>query len=157
MSRKIEVDEEVFASLQARAEPLVDMPNDVLRRLLRLDAAKPTAGKSRRPAGAKRAPAGALLPEREYEIPLLQSILEFGGAAPMRVVVDLLETKIGSRLTPLDRDPLPTGVTRWRNRAQFVRLRLVERGDLERGSPHGIWAISAQGRARLAQEKKKRS
>jgi Restriction Enzyme Adenine Methylase Associated/SeqA protein N-terminal domain len=34
MTRRIEVDEEVFAYLQQHCEPLVDTPNDVLRRLL---------------------------------------------------------------------------------------------------------------------------
>lgn len=33
-SRTIEIDEEVFAFLQQHCEPLVDTPNDVLRRLL---------------------------------------------------------------------------------------------------------------------------
>ncbi|MFJ6981804.1 MULTISPECIES: hypothetical protein [unclassified Streptomyces] len=32
--RSIEIDDEVFAFLQSRSEPLVDTPNDVLRRLL---------------------------------------------------------------------------------------------------------------------------
>ncbi|MET9772706.1 hypothetical protein ABZ023_00395 [Streptomyces sp. NPDC006367] len=32
--RSIEIDDEVFAFLQSRCEPLVDTPNDVLRRLL---------------------------------------------------------------------------------------------------------------------------
>ncbi|MFF4864482.1 hypothetical protein ACFY3J_22635 [Streptomyces sp. NPDC001231] len=37
MTRTIRVDDEVFAALQALAEPLVDTPNSVLRRLLKLD------------------------------------------------------------------------------------------------------------------------
>ena len=37
MSTDIEIDDEVFARLQAQAIPLVDSPNDVLRRLLGLD------------------------------------------------------------------------------------------------------------------------
>ncbi|CAM5677169.1 RAMA domain-containing protein OS=Streptomyces antimycoticus OX=68175 GN=SANT12839_101730 PE=4 SV=1 [Streptomyces antimycoticus] len=32
--RTIEIDDEVFAYLQRHGEPLVDSPNDVLRRLL---------------------------------------------------------------------------------------------------------------------------
>ncbi|QKW08839.1 DUF4357 domain-containing protein [Streptomyces sp. NA04227] len=39
MSRTIRVDDEVFAELQSRAEPFVDTPNAVLRRLLHLDSA----------------------------------------------------------------------------------------------------------------------
>lgn len=36
MSRVIRVDDDVFEALQQRAEPLIDTPNDVLRRLLKL-------------------------------------------------------------------------------------------------------------------------
>jgi hypothetical protein len=45
--RKIEVDDEVFAYLQRHSEPLVDTPNDVLRRQL-LDASAPGMSSSRR-------------------------------------------------------------------------------------------------------------
>ena len=43
MSTDIEIDDDVFAKLQAEAVPLVDSPNDVLRRLLGLD--KPRTGR----------------------------------------------------------------------------------------------------------------
>ncbi|MFD5316858.1 hypothetical protein [Streptomyces sp. NPDC127098] len=50
--RTIEVDDEVFAYLQSRSEPLVDTPNDVLRREL-LNSGKPTGdGTGGRRAGA---------------------------------------------------------------------------------------------------------
>ncbi|MEV6696555.1 hypothetical protein AB0M68_05225 [Streptomyces sp. NPDC051453] len=39
--RSIEIDDEVFAFLQSRSEPLVDTPNDVLRRLFLKDANRP--------------------------------------------------------------------------------------------------------------------
>lgn len=37
MSRTIRIDDDVFAALQALAEPLVDTPNSALRKLLELD------------------------------------------------------------------------------------------------------------------------
>ncbi|MFE1397226.1 hypothetical protein ACFW53_04720 [Nocardiopsis dassonvillei] len=37
MSQVIRVDDEVYAALQERAQPFVDTPNDVLRRVLGLD------------------------------------------------------------------------------------------------------------------------
>ncbi|GAA3372167.1 hypothetical protein GCM10017744_102580 [Streptomyces antimycoticus] len=46
--RTIEVDDEVFAYLQRHGEPLVDSPNDVLRRLL-LNGGAPPADPARRP------------------------------------------------------------------------------------------------------------
>ncbi|WP_328440594.1 hypothetical protein OHA71_32920 [Streptomyces sp. NBC_00444] len=41
MTRTIRIDDEVFAALQALAEPLVDTPNSTLRRLLKLDSTAP--------------------------------------------------------------------------------------------------------------------
>ncbi|MFF7459081.1 hypothetical protein [Kitasatospora sp. NPDC008115] len=54
-SRTIQIDDEVFAYLQRHSEPLVDTPNDVLRRLL-LDGERPASD----PAGSR--PTGALMP-----------------------------------------------------------------------------------------------
>ncbi|RSS38728.1 hypothetical protein [Streptomyces sp. WAC08241] len=48
--RSIEIDDEVFAFLQSRSEPLVDTPNDVLRRLLLKDTdPTTTSAENRRP------------------------------------------------------------------------------------------------------------
>jgi len=42
MSPTIRIDDEVFKELQGRAQPFVDTPNDVIRRLLDLDRSPPT-------------------------------------------------------------------------------------------------------------------
>ncbi|MEU3047666.1 MULTISPECIES: hypothetical protein [unclassified Streptomyces] len=48
--RSIEIDDEVFTFLQSRSEPLVDTPNDVLRRLLLNTSGPPaTSAEERRP------------------------------------------------------------------------------------------------------------
>ncbi|MFE6713967.1 hypothetical protein [Streptomyces sp. NPDC057695] len=62
--RKIEIDDEVFAYLQRRSEPLVDTPNDVLRRELLGE------GKTDSSAGSERGLGG------------LMFIIEAGLAAP---------------------------------------------------------------------------
>ncbi|GAA1038396.1 restriction system modified-DNA reader domain-containing protein [Streptomyces murinus] len=49
--RSIEIDDEVFAFLQSRSEPLVDTPNDVLRRLLLQDADRLAEGPGDRRPG----------------------------------------------------------------------------------------------------------
>lgn len=54
MKRKIEVDDEVFAALQGMAEPFVDTPNTVLRRLLGVDARPSAPGLSREASGAEK-------------------------------------------------------------------------------------------------------
>jgi hypothetical protein len=60
--RTIEVDDEVFAFLQQHCEPLVDTPNDVLRRLLLSE--EPVGPKTETATPLRRLPKrpGALLP-----------------------------------------------------------------------------------------------
>jgi hypothetical protein len=181
MSPTIRIDDDVYDALKERAEPFVDTPNTVLRRVLGLTlpeadepeelapgevqheerpappaprASRPrrqSRGRRSKPKGT-RAPKGSLLAEDEYELPLLQILAERGGRAPTREVLEELERRLDGRLTPGDREHLKTGGVRWRQRAQFVRLRLVEAGDMIGGSPRGVWEISDQGRARVGGE-----
>jgi hypothetical protein len=174
MSPTIRIDNEVFDKLKESAEPFVDTPNTVLRRILGL-AAQPEAvdvkeeeqggrleskkgSASRRTASPRRktrprsprARAGTILADAEYEMPILEILDEHGGRAPTREVIDALGERLDGRLTDVDRERLSSGDIRWRNRAQFVRLKLIEDGDMVKGSPRGLWEISTQGRGRLA-------
>jgi Mrr N-terminal domain len=163
MCPEIEIDAEVLNALKERAEPFVDTPNSVLRHLLELDPSgtpkaeaqpgSPSQAKRRRAVEGKkrrRAPAGTLLPEQEYELPILRALQREGGRAPAREVIAAAGEELGAKLTERDRETLATGAFRWENRAQFTRLRLKERGLIETGSPRGIWEISEQGKAFLA-------
>jgi Mrr N-terminal domain len=154
ISRSIEIDDEVWGALKAQAEPLVDSPNTVLRRVLRLAPADGTSGEAisvvRDQLAAKRtrgsrAPVGSLLPESEYELPILQVLAERGGSAPAREVINAVGQIVADRLTELDREDLPNGGQRWQNRVQFTRLRLKERGLIETGSPRGLWELAHAG------------
>jgi hypothetical protein len=153
MCPSVDTDDEVFEVIKKNAEPFIDTPNTVLRRLLGIDRAKaqpePTAGKATKTG---RAAPGTLLPEAEYEIPILRCLAERGGRAPSREVVESVGQVLGNKLTDLDRMPLKSGDVRWENRAAFVRLRLVERGELAKQSPRGTWEISDKGRERLRSE-----
>lgn len=171
MSPSLEVDDQIYDLLRREAEPFVDTPNSVLRRLLGLaeahgeNGAAPTrAGTpgelSRPPAASRRssrspsnkarlrsrAPAGSILPEEEYIQPVLRSLVEAGGSAPSREIIELVGQMLDGRLTDLDRAPLGSGGIRWHNRVQFVRLRLIERGLMTRDAPRGVWAITDKGR-----------
>lgn len=169
MTVAIEVDDDVFAALQSKAEPLVDDVNSVLRRILLLpNDEQPTrepvqrqsaargsgAGRkkrktSRTPARAQR---GDLLPESEYELPILRALEEKGGSAPASHVIERVGEFLAGRLTSVDEALLASGLVRWRSRTQFVRLRLSQRGDMLSGSPRGVWEISPQGQERLKRE-----
>lgn len=169
--KTIEIDDDLLELLKRHAEPFVDTPNDVLRRLL-FDEDEPStssrAGESRsgssargvgakrgrdkpskKPTARKRAPSGALLSEHAYELPLLEALEAAGGRMPTREAVAAVGERIGSQLMPMDHDVLEHGRERWEMRVQFVRLRLVEAGLLEKESPRGVWEISDAGRERL--------
>lgn len=170
MAPMIQIDDEVFGRLKAQAEPFVDSPNSVLRRLmglrdspdgtsseplpLDLDPGKGYRGVERgqhrrrnepKPS-RKRAQAGSILPEREYEEPLLEVLVDAGGQASSRAVTEAVGQRLADRLTDLDKEPLKSGDLRWRNRLQFVRLRLIERGLMAREAPRGVWVVSDAGR-----------
>lgn len=173
MSPTIRIDDEVLDKLKEHAEPFVDTPNTVLRRILGLapgtesseiDDGLPAVQSSTRRRAAKgatatrtrrrqsrrpRARPGTTLPDVEYEIPILEILRDNGGRAPTREVIDALGERLDGRLTDADREPLSSGDIRWRNRAQFVRLNLIERGDMVKGSPRGVWEISEQGLVRV--------
>ena len=161
----IEVDDDVLNALKRKAEPFVDTPNSVLRRLL-FGGAGPAArlGRRRRnkaPRGMmhavasaskkhERAPTGTILPEQEYVKPLLQVLHERGGRAPAREVIEEVGHRLNDRLTTLDKEPVSSGGVRWQNRVQFARLRLIDRGLLKRQSPRGLWELTEQGSAFIA-------
>ena len=177
MSPNIELDDEVYGFLKSEAEPFVDTPNTVLRRLLGIDggtrqpvvvpktavpvtaaSSRPTADRRTRKKAAKstapkrtRAASGTLLPEEKYERPLLKALADAGGQAPYRNVVDAVGRELKDEFMPADHEDLSSGGVRWQSRLQFVRLRLIERGHLDKNAPRGVWAITDAGRAALEQ------
>ena len=172
MSPSIDLDDEVFEYLKSKAEPFVDTPNTVLRRLLGIDSSvkPPTNVKSATPTpvsprttkvGKKtakadtpkrtRAASGTLLPEERYERPLLKALADAGGQAPYRDVVEAVERELKDDLMPADIENLRSGSVRWQSRLQFVRLHLIERGLLDKNAPRGIWGITDACRAVLAE------
>jgi hypothetical protein len=198
VSPTIRINEDTYEELKQHAEPFVDTPDSVIRRLLGLNenpdqsdapaaedvephgagrkranppsaatrrangAGKAPAGRARRKgkssrrsgAGSNatgRAPRGSLLSDDAYEMPILQVLAERGGRGGKNEVIDAIEPILADRLTALDREPVTSGEIRWRNRAQFARLRFVQRGDMAKGSPRGIWEITDQGQQRLVE------
>lgn len=84
----------------------------------------------------------------EIELALLRALSTLGGkASPKQVYPEV--TKQFPELTPEQlAELLPSGGNRWTNRIQWVRLRLVKKGEM--ASPaHGVWTFTEKGRARL--------
>ncbi len=97
---------------------------------------------------AERLKRGLRTPEDNFRIPILQSLIESGGSAPMSDVLDKVEAKMRSQLNAYDRSPLPSDPTqpRWRNTAQWARNAMVKEGLMASDSPRGIWEITEAGR-----------
>ena len=180
MSPTIEIDDDVFEGLKRHAEPFVDTPNDVVRRLLAVAddaparATKPSAtrgvpaaatsdartpgaiggssAKRRKASGRKRAPSDQLLPEEAYEIPILRVLETAGGRLPTSEAIAAVQPLVDDKLLPMDRDMLDSGKPRWQSRVVFTRLRLIKSGFLKDDSPRGVWEISDAGREHLAKE-----
>jgi hypothetical protein len=162
---EIQIDLQVWHRLKLHARPLEDTPNTVLRRLLGIDDMPPEElAPSPRPVdpasptspAIRRANHGELLPESEYELPILDVLARSpNGASSARRVTQEVGERLRKRLSPLDFQKLPSGAgVRWENRVAFTRLRLVERGLLEKDSPRGIWEITDAGREHLRKSKR---
>lgn len=98
---------------------------------------------------------GLRTPEDEFRIPILQTLVELGGSAPINDVLDRVELKMSHKLNVYDRQTLPSDPTtlRWRNTAQWARATMVNEGLLSSNSPRGIWEITEKGRSYLEQHK----
>ena len=165
VSKHIEVDEEVFRELQKLAEPLVDTPNTVLRRVLlgrersdvgdRLphsgDARKaPSEAPGTEPTGSRRAPSHQLFPKEGFTAPILQALMELNGSARPKDIMDLVFPKIQDQLNPLDLEKPAHGGIRWLSRANFHRYELLANGYIETPK-RGMWTITEKGQQFLSQ------
>jgi hypothetical protein len=177
----IEIDEFVWSYLQRNAEPFVDTPNSVLRRVLSLGDERsrpqstsdkpetrarasgtermPTQARSARPPASStrkakrtRAPSHALLAEVEYELPILKVLAEAGGRMPTSEAIGAVGGLVAEKLKELDREVVSNGKPRWESRVQFARLLMIKRQELKSNSPRGVWEIGPNGEKRLEQE-----
>jgi hypothetical protein len=142
----IRVDQDVFEGLQKLAQPFVDSPSMVIRRLLEkagvLGARKET--KSAAPASA-----AGLTPQSVYEKYLLQLLLaEFNGSGHKRDVTHAIVKRMmkDGHIAAADQELVKTGETRAENTITWARNALKERGYISRISPRGIWELTREGR-----------
>lgn len=87
--------------------------------------------------------------QSDVEIPLLEALVELGGQAQPKQAYPVVTAKFPD-ITEEDLVlRLKRGEPKWHNRIQWVRQVLVTAGDMA-NPQRGIWAITDQGRARLA-------
>ncbi len=98
---------------------------------------------------------GLRTPEADYYIPILKALVDFGGKAKMKVVLDKVYKTMKPILKDVDYEPLASNpeMPRWRNSAQWARNTMRLEGLLKDDSPHGTWEITSAGRNWLRKNK----
>jgi restriction system protein len=87
--------------------------------------------------------------QKDVEVPLLEVLVELGGEASPQEVYPLVTAKLPSIREEDLAERLQSGGSKWTNRIQWVRQKLVEQGEMD--SPaRGVWRITEQGQQRLA-------
>lgn len=89
--------------------------------------------------------------QSQIEVPLLKVLAALGGQGTPQQVYPLVAKEFPGMTETDLAEILLSGGNKWTNRVQWVRQRLISKGEVE--SPqYGVWAITAKGRARLKEE-----
>jgi len=162
----IRIDSDVFEKLQALAEPFIDTPNSVIRRLLDKNfgpftpqSSNPTMPKS--VVGSTLAvPKSAvgkkltLTPQPIYETFLLYALAsKFNGVGHKqdvtKVVLELM--KANGYINDADLETVKTGETKAANTVAWGRNALKDKGLISRNSQTGTWELTEDGLAKAKQ------
>jgi hypothetical protein len=97
---------------------------------------------------------GEITPHTAFNRAILESLVELGGSAKTKVVLDQVGEKMKDILKPLDHAVLPSDgkSIRWRNSAQWARNTMVNEDGRMKKTKNGVWEISDKGRKWLQQK-----
>ena len=85
--------------------------------------------------------------QKEFAFPILESLIEMGGAGKAVDVLEKMYGKMKSRLTERDHEKIPRGnMLQWEYRARWELTRLRNEGYLKKDSPRNIREITEAGR-----------
>ena len=148
----IRIDDDVFEGLKKLAEPFVDNPNAVVRKLLIEKGILKEPATKIRPLSARSTPDRALTPpltpQPIYEQFLLATLeRDFGGSGDKRSVTRAMIDRMVKQgfISPADLELVATGETKAENTITWGRNALKNRGLIRRGSKRGIWELTEQG------------
>lgn len=120
-----------------------------------LFASKTPKPRKTRKETSQRLKRGLRTPEDAFRLPILESLIEMGGKAEVRAVLNKVYEKMKHILNKYDRQPLSSGTgIRWQNTAQWARNTMVREGLLSPESERGVWEITEKGREYLKNIKK---
>lgn len=119
------------------------------------DAASPAVQEivSKRFFGKKKK--GEITPHTDFCRPILEVLVEMGGAGKTKLVLDKVGLRMKGILKPIDYESHKSDEKqiRWRNSAQWARNAMVNDDGRMTKTPNGIWEISENGRRWLRQNK----
>jgi hypothetical protein len=97
---------------------------------------------------------GEITPHTAFYRAILESLVELGGSAKTKIVLDRIGEKMKDILKPLDHAVLPSDgkSIRWRNSAQWARNTMVNEDGRMKKTKNGIWEISDKGRKWLKEK-----
>jgi predicted CopG family antitoxin len=158
MTKEIEVDDDVLEGLKMLAEPFVDTPNTVIKRLLEEKGILKGQGgliseaqrytEQHKTIERTRAKRGEVTPQSTYEEWLLETLwADFKGHAPKAEVTEIIIAKMEEAeiLKEIDYETVSSGETRAANTIAWARNKLKEDGLIKNDSPRGIWELTEQG------------
>jgi hypothetical protein len=137
----VRLEQDVFEGLQKLAQPFVDSPSMVVRRLLEKEGV--LKQKTQAPAGGS---AGALTPQAVYEKYLLHALL--AGRGHKRDITHAVIKRMmkDGHIGAADQELVKTGETKAENTITWARNALKDRGYISRIAARGIWELTPEGR-----------
>ena len=86
-------------------------------------------------------------PEILHQFLILKALITMGGSAERNKILSHVKLHYENLLSKKDLEDYESGHgERWKNHMSFARQHLIEKGCLIKGSAHGIWEITAEGR-----------
>jgi hypothetical protein len=142
----IRISDETYAHLQRHAKAFEDTtPESVIIKALvaldMFDGDVPSPAKT--PIKRSDAPK---LRQKEFRLPLLMTLLRFGGKAQTKDVRTFLGPIMAPKLREGDFESVSTGDPRWWNAVCWERNDLIKEGLVRSYSERGVWEISELGR-----------
>jgi len=137
----IRLEQDVFEGLQKLAQPFVDSPSMVVRRLLEKEGVL----KKKAPAPAP-TPPRALTPQSVFEKYLLHALL--AGKGHKRDVTHAVIKRMmkDGHIGAADQELVSTGETKAENTLTWARNALKDRGYISRIAGRGIWELTPEGK-----------
>jgi restriction system protein len=147
---------EKVKALQGEYQTILRIFSEKIPTQVQREEVKPTQVRKKKVKGKLKK--GLRTPEEQFIMPILETLIELGGRAKVRDVLERVYDKMKNILNSYDEEPLRSrrNVKRWVNTARWARQKMVEKGLLAKDSPWGIWEITEKGRKYYYEEKKKK-